>query len=109
MQRRGFTLVELLIAIVIIGILASIILFALASVTKSAKRDKTLSTISKLNSLVMAKYESYRTRRVQIQSFSVEPYVNGVGGSFVDLNGNGRETFIQRCKSLNIEPMQFEI
>jgi hypothetical protein len=42
------------------------ILFALSGAQESAKADKTRATINKLNSLVMAKYESYRTRRVPI-------------------------------------------
>lgn len=72
--RRAFTLVELLVTITIIAILAAMILFALAGALESAKRDKTLSTISKLNSLVMAKYESYRTRRVPVDEKLVAIY-----------------------------------
>ena len=72
--RRAFTLVELLVTITIIAILAAMILFALAGALESAKRDKTLSTISKLNSLVMAKYESYRTRRVPVDVAAVARY-----------------------------------
>jgi hypothetical protein len=50
------------------------VLFALAGALESAKRDKTLSTISKLNSLVMAKYETYRTRRVPVNEELVANY-----------------------------------
>jgi prepilin-type N-terminal cleavage/methylation domain-containing protein len=82
LNRRAFTLVELLVSIVIVGILASIILFALASVTESAKADKTRSTISKLNSLVMAKYESYRTRRVPVDEKLVANYWNYPANTF---------------------------
>lgn len=64
--RPAFTLIELLVAVTIMGILASITLFALSGALESAKGDKTRATINKLNSLVMAKYESYRTRRVPI-------------------------------------------
>jgi prepilin-type N-terminal cleavage/methylation domain-containing protein len=64
--RPAFTLVELLVTITIMSILAAIALFALAGVEESANRDKTIATIRKLNALVMAKYESYRTRRVPI-------------------------------------------
>lgn len=65
-RRPAFTLVELLVSITILSILAATVLFALAGVNESAKRDKTIATIRKLNALVMAKYESYRTRRVPI-------------------------------------------
>jgi len=72
----AFTLVELLVAITIMGILSSIALFALASVQESAKGDKTRATIAKLNALVMAKYESYRTRRVPVDVKAVAAYRN---------------------------------
>jgi prepilin-type N-terminal cleavage/methylation domain-containing protein len=72
--RAAFTLVELLVVITIMGVLTSIILFALAGAQESAKADKTRSTISKLNSLVMAKYESYRTRRVPVDLKLVAVY-----------------------------------
>jgi prepilin-type N-terminal cleavage/methylation domain-containing protein len=66
MKRRAFTLVELLIVMMIMGILASIVLFALASVQESVRVDKTKATINKLNAIVMAKWDSYKTRRVPI-------------------------------------------
>src|SRR3954471_4669227 len=56
----AFTLVELLVVMMIMGILASIVLFALAGVQESARYDKTVATINKLNALIMAKYETYR-------------------------------------------------
>lgn len=97
MKRRAFTLVELLVSITIMALLSSIALFALARVNESAKRDKTIATISKLNSLIMAKYESYRTRRLPITAFGAEPFsdTNGdgkyeFGEPFTDLNGNGK-------------------
>jgi len=48
----------------ILGLLSSMVLFALASAQESARVAKTQSTINKLNALIMAKYDSYRTRRV---------------------------------------------
>ena len=64
--RDGFTLVELLIVITIIGILASITLGALSSARQTARVAKTKSTITKLDLLVQQHYDSYRTRRVTI-------------------------------------------
>ncbi len=64
MSRKAFTLVELLVVMMILAILASIVLFALVSVQEDARRMKTKATIQKLNTIVMAKWESYRTRRV---------------------------------------------
>lgn len=65
--RRGFTLVEMLITITIIGILAGGVLAALQSARETAKVAKTKSTITKLHYIIMARYDSYRTRRVPIE------------------------------------------
>jgi prepilin-type N-terminal cleavage/methylation domain-containing protein len=64
--RPAFTLVELLVVMTIMAVLSSMVLMALSSSTESAKSSKTQSTINKLNSIIMAKYESYRTRRVPV-------------------------------------------
>ena len=65
-RRRGFTLVELLVVIIIIGLMASVVLGALAKTREVARADATKATITKLNDLVMRKYESYMTRRLPI-------------------------------------------
>ncbi len=66
-SRRGFTLVELLITISIIGILASMILFAMFQSQETAKAHRTRALIAKLNSIIMRRYDEYKTRRVPIQ------------------------------------------
>ena len=64
--RAGFTLIELLITISIIGIMASMILFALFSAQEQAKVQKTRALIMRLDSIIRTRYESYRTRRVPV-------------------------------------------
>lgn len=63
-QRPSFTLVEMLGAIVILGILAGIALGALQKVQEEARRARTVATVNKISRVIMAKYEAYGTRRV---------------------------------------------
>ena len=63
-SRPAFTLVELLMVIMLIGILASFVLVALARVTQSAKEDRTKAQIMKIHELLMERWEQYRYRRV---------------------------------------------
>ena len=62
-KRSAFTLVELLIVIMIIGILAGASLAALQAAQDSAAKARTRATIAKLNGFVMEKYASYQYRR----------------------------------------------
>ena len=71
--RRGFTLVELLVTVTIIGILAGVMLGAVQAARESARHVKTRSTITKLHMIVMEQYESYRTRRVPINTVGADP------------------------------------
>ena len=64
--RKGFTLIEMLITITILGILAAAVMGALQSARETAKAAKTKATITKLHYIIMARYDSYRTRRVPV-------------------------------------------
>lgn len=68
MRRRGFTLVELLVAISIIGLLSALVLGALGKANTSAKAMKTRSTIAKIHQQIMTKWESYRFRRLPVDA-----------------------------------------
>ncbi len=65
-RRRAFTLVELLITVSIIAILATMVMFAMFSAQEAARRQKTKALITKLNDIIMQRYDEYRTRRVPI-------------------------------------------
>ncbi|MFO0915784.1 MAG: type II secretion system protein [Pirellulales bacterium] len=63
-RRSAFTMVELMVAMAILAILASMILFAMSSALETAKQDRTRTEIRKLHDLIMQRWESYELRRV---------------------------------------------
>ncbi len=65
-ERTGFTLVELLIAIAVIGIMASMVVYTLAGAQADAKRSKTVATITKINAVILQKFEEFRYRSVKL-------------------------------------------
>jgi len=73
LRRHGFTLVELLVVAMLIVLLASIALAAMAGALEDAKRSRTRAQIAKLHSLVMTKWESYHTRRVSVKVPYADP------------------------------------
>ena len=56
--RRGFTLVELLVTISIIGIMAALTMGVVHSARQMAAEAATKATIAKLNAIIMKRYES---------------------------------------------------
>jgi len=72
-RPRGFTLVELLVTITIIAILAAAVLGALQSARQTAREAKTKSLITRLDRVIMERYESYQTRRVPISTAGMQP------------------------------------
>lgn len=79
--RPGFTLIELMVTIAIIGILAAMALGGMSVAQSRAKAMKTKATISKLHSQVMQRWEGYRNRRLPVDPRTVllsgNAYVNG--------------------------------
>ncbi|QDV72155.1 type II secretion system protein [Botrimarina mediterranea] len=69
-RRRALTLVELMVAIAIIGILASLLLGAAAVASEVARNARTKSLIARLHTLVIERYDGYRNHRVEIQPFT---------------------------------------
>lgn len=58
-SRRGFTLLEMLIVIAIIGILMSLSILVMNGMTDQALRESTKATIQKINGLVQQRIESF--------------------------------------------------
>jgi prepilin-type N-terminal cleavage/methylation domain-containing protein len=72
-RSGGFTLVELLVVITIIAILGTLVLSGLNMARESAREVKTKTTIAKLHAIIMERYESYRTRRVPVDTLGMAP------------------------------------
>lgn len=72
-RRRSFTLTELIVAIVIITILMGITWGAIIRVRQQGRVAKTKATIAKINQVIMERYDSYRTRRVPIDTRGLPP------------------------------------
>lgn len=96
-NRRAFTLVELLITCVIIGMMAAMVIFAMFQASEAARVKKTQALIARIDAVIKNKWESYRTRRLPVYMPPNEPFtdqnnnhVYDPGEPFVDLNGNGR-------------------
>ena len=102
-RRHGFTLFELMVSIVIMAILASTILFALWGVTEQAKGDRTRSQIARLHTLLVPRWEAYKTRRVQLTS-------NGLQAASQPPAGLPDGRFIPRARLLALrELMRMEL
>lgn len=67
MKRHAFTLPELLVVIMIIGVMGSLALAAISSAIELAREQRTRSIIARLDVLLGEKWESYRTRAVPIR------------------------------------------
>jgi prepilin-type N-terminal cleavage/methylation domain-containing protein len=88
--RIGFTLVELLVTMVILVILGTAILGASRVAMEGARRARTKTTITKIHTLLMERYESYQTRRVDINTATLTPNQLNSGSFMADLRLLGR-------------------
>ncbi len=69
----GFTLVELLVTISIIGIMTALTMGVAHSARQMSAEAATKATITKLNAIIMKRYEGYRNRRVPISTVGKTP------------------------------------
>jgi prepilin-type N-terminal cleavage/methylation domain-containing protein len=64
--RAAFTLVELLVVIMIIGILAGLVLGVAAVAAETARQAESRHIVERLHTLLMEHYDKYKTRRVSL-------------------------------------------
>lgn len=62
----SFTLVELLIAITIMGIMIGMVLYTLAGARRDSLTARTRGTIKKLNEIVITRWEEFRYRAIKV-------------------------------------------
>jgi prepilin-type N-terminal cleavage/methylation domain-containing protein len=72
-RHRGFTLIELLITIMIIGLLASMLLFGMLKVQSQTQAARTKSTIAKVDGLFRPRWESIAARRLPVNTIGLSP------------------------------------
>ena len=79
--RRGVTLIELMVTIMIIGILAAAVLGVAAVAGETAREAKTKAIISRIHTLLMQQYDTYINRRVKLRK-SVIDAINNLPPSY---------------------------
>ncbi len=70
--RGGMTLVELLVAIAILAILASVGMLAVAGGREAARRTATQATVVKIGDILTQRYESYLERKIPLSSEQID-------------------------------------
>lgn len=75
-ERSGFTLVELMTVIAIIGLLSAMSIAIVRSSIESAKETQTRTTIAKIDNVLTTAYEKYQYRRVDLTSYLTRHYQN---------------------------------
>ncbi|TWT74174.1 type II secretion system protein [Allorhodopirellula solitaria] len=65
-RRVGFTLVEILVVLVIIGLMGGMVLAAVQGVTNSARASRTRTIIAACDSVIQEQYESYKYRPLPV-------------------------------------------
>ena len=80
--HSAMTLVELLVAMAIISILAALLVGVAATAGATAREARTKSLVARLHTLLADRYDSYRARRVELNTR--------------DVNGNGQPDWLDR-------------
>jgi general secretion pathway protein G len=94
-KRSGFTLVELLIVIIIIGILAGAMLLVAGSGTDSAEATKIISGLRSMKAAALMYYADYPNDGTVPDVASLEPYMDGAIAGGYSTTETGSSWFVQ--------------
>jgi len=83
--RSGFTLVELLTVIAIIGMLGAISITTVRAAIESARATQTRTTIAKIDNVLTSIYEKYQYRRVDVSDYGLGPNPDATSKAFARL------------------------
>ena len=72
-SKSGFTLVELLVVLVIIGMLASMVGFAMFRSMQAAREAKTQALISKLHNVIVRHWDTFETGQIPFTASESDP------------------------------------
>lgn len=89
-SNAGFTLVELLVVMVVIGIMGSMITVAVQGVTQSARASRTRTIIGLIDSVIQEKYDSYKYRSLPVE-IPTTAYTTGITGPTLSFEVLGSE------------------
>jgi prepilin-type N-terminal cleavage/methylation domain-containing protein len=90
--RRAVTLIELLITMTIMAIISAAILGTAAAAIESGRDKKTQSQIAKIHTLLMERYASYETRRIDVDPRITQEIDAWVAGATTPAEFKARST-----------------
>lgn len=99
-ERRGFTVVELMIVISIIALLAAMAASALSNAAEQARAQRTRAIINKIDQLIMEKWDGFRTRSV--------PY-RGVYNENVKVRAQNRLNAIREIQRMELPERRSDV
>ncbi|BBO32187.1 prepilin-type N-terminal cleavage/methylation domain-containing protein [Lacipirellula parvula] len=96
--RTGLTLVELLITMAIMAIIAAAILGTAAAAIEGAREKRTQTLITKIHTLILERYNSYETRRVEVKAKIISD-IDAWVASFVAGSSNPQQAMKEASKA----------
>ncbi|MBL9161871.1 MAG: prepilin-type N-terminal cleavage/methylation domain-containing protein [Planctomycetaceae bacterium] len=103
-RRRAVTLIELLITMTIMAIISAAILGTAAAAIESSREKKTQSLITKIHTLLMERYASYETRRVEVAPAIVNA-INAWAAAAPSARSNARSQMLADARLLGIREL----